>query len=166
MTIGPAARPFRADADSPQPASQINGFTATLSRKLLTFFIVLASVAFGVCSPASAQSSPIPGFPPGVFSNKAALDPPAIARKSEGRKGMAATLFCPNDQIVVENRCVPNLTRDASLPGLNGFARSILSPTAPTVTSPEQVLGGSLPAERVGVPAIGGGGVLLPWLGR
>jgi hypothetical protein len=37
----------------PRPASQINGFTATLSRKLLTFLIALASIAFGVCSPAS-----------------------------------------------------------------------------------------------------------------
>ena len=39
----------------PRPASQINGWTATLSRKLLTFLIALASIAFGVCSPASAQ---------------------------------------------------------------------------------------------------------------
>ena len=36
----------------PRPASQINGLTATLSRKLLTFLIALASIAFGVCSPA------------------------------------------------------------------------------------------------------------------
>jgi hypothetical protein len=39
----------------PQPASQINGLTATLSRKLLLFLIALASIAFGVCSPVSAQ---------------------------------------------------------------------------------------------------------------
>ena len=59
----------------PQPASQINGLTATLSRKLLTFLIALASIAFGVCSPAFAQSSPILGFPPGVFDNLAARSP-------------------------------------------------------------------------------------------
>ena len=86
-------------------------------RKFFLFLIALASIAFGVCSPALAwwqsvqqvglrrvvhlmraprniaalfaaalaflpqtafaQSSPIPGFPPGVFSNKAAFDPPA-----------------------------------------------------------------------------------------
>jgi hypothetical protein len=67
------------DADCPrlpQPARQINGSTATLSRKLLLFLIALASIAFGVCSPAFAQSSPILGFPPGVFDNVAARSPP------------------------------------------------------------------------------------------
>ena len=38
----------------PQPASQINGLTATLSRKLIIFLIALTSMAFGVCSPAFA----------------------------------------------------------------------------------------------------------------
>jgi hypothetical protein len=47
----------------PRPASQINGFTATLSRKLLTFLIALASIAFGVCSPAHADCVAIPGLP-------------------------------------------------------------------------------------------------------
>jgi hypothetical protein len=41
----------------PQPADQINGFTATLSRKLLTFLIARASIAFGVCSPAFATQA-------------------------------------------------------------------------------------------------------------
>ena len=45
----------------PQPASQINGLTATLSRKLLLFLIALASIAFGVCSPAAAQIALVPG---------------------------------------------------------------------------------------------------------
>ena len=35
----------------PQPTSQINGLTATPSRKVLLFLIALASIAFGVCSP-------------------------------------------------------------------------------------------------------------------
>lgn len=46
-------------------------------RKLLTFVIALASIAFGACSPLHAQSSPLLGFPPGVFDNRAALDPPS-----------------------------------------------------------------------------------------
>jgi hypothetical protein len=77
----------------PQPASQINGFTATLSRKLLTFLIVLASIAFGVCSPSFAQSSPLPGFPPGLFDNKAARDPapsggsPTLTGQTSGNDG-------------------------------------------------------------------------------
>jgi hypothetical protein len=45
----------------PQPASQINGLTATLSRKVLLFLIALASIAFGVCSPAAAQIALVPG---------------------------------------------------------------------------------------------------------
>ena len=42
---------LQTDAGSPrlpQPANQINGLTATLSRKLLLFLITLASIAFGV----------------------------------------------------------------------------------------------------------------------
>ena len=42
---------LQTDAGSPrlpQPANQINGLTATLSRKLLLFPITLASIAFGV----------------------------------------------------------------------------------------------------------------------
>jgi hypothetical protein len=38
----------------PQPTSQINGLTATLSRKVLTLLIALVSIDFRVCSPASA----------------------------------------------------------------------------------------------------------------
>jgi hypothetical protein len=45
-------------------------------RKLFLLLIALASIAFGVCSSASAQSSPILGFPPGVFDNLAARSPP------------------------------------------------------------------------------------------
>src|SRR5579883_991370 len=42
---------------------------------LCAVLIAPASIAFGACSPASAQYVTLPGFPPGVFNNKAALDP-------------------------------------------------------------------------------------------
>jgi hypothetical protein len=44
----------------PQPTSQINGLTATLSRKLLTFFFALA-VTVGVSVSAFGQSNIIGG---------------------------------------------------------------------------------------------------------
>jgi hypothetical protein len=40
-----------------RPIHQINGFTAPLSRKLLTFFFALAVTVLGVCSPASSTDS-------------------------------------------------------------------------------------------------------------
>jgi len=42
-------------------------------RKLFTVWIVLAAIVAPVAA-ASAQMSPIPGFPPGTFQNRAALD--------------------------------------------------------------------------------------------
>src|SRR6202021_1496318 len=38
--------------------------------------LALGAVVFGVCSNAFAQLSPILGFPPGVFQNRAAIDAP------------------------------------------------------------------------------------------
>jgi hypothetical protein len=52
----------------PQPASQINGLTATLSRKVLLFLIALVSIAFGVCSPARAQISLVSGQVASAFT--------------------------------------------------------------------------------------------------
>jgi hypothetical protein len=57
------------------PLSQNNKGRFTM-RKPLTFLIALGAVAFGVCSPASAQGQSILGFPPGVFQNRAAIDAP------------------------------------------------------------------------------------------
>jgi FecR-like protein len=112
-----------------------------------------------ICSNNSQLCSPLPSL-----TRKASLST-SVPKPANGLK--QPTRVCPGGQIMMEDRCVPDPMRDTSLPGLNDFARNTVSPTAPTVTPPEQVLGGSIPAARVGAPAIGGGGGLsLPRLGR
>jgi hypothetical protein len=116
-----------------------------------------------VCSNNSQLCSPLPSL-----TKKASL-PAAIPKPTNGLKQL--TRVCPSGQNLVGDRCVPDPTRDASLPGLNDVTRNTLQPTAtntlqPTVTPPTgQVL--STPGLG-GVPAIGapGGGISLPKLGR
>jgi len=116
-----------------------------------------------VCSNNSQLCSPLPSL-----TKKASL-PAAIPKPTNGLKQL--TRVCPSGQNLVGDRCVPDPTREASLPGLNDVTRNTLQPTAtntlqPTVTPPTgQVL--STPGLG-GVPAIGapGGGISLPKLGR
>src|ERR1700733_14347786 len=52
-------------------------------RKLRTFFFALA-VTVGFSVSAFGQSSPLPGFPPGVFQNHAVYDPPPSGSSYQG----------------------------------------------------------------------------------
>jgi hypothetical protein len=116
-----------------------------------------------VCSNNSQLCSPLPSL-----TKKASL-PASVPKPTNRLKQL--TRVCPSGQNLVGDRCVPDPTRDASLPGLNDVTRNTLQPTAtntlqPTVTPPTgQVL--STPGLG-GVPAIGapGGGISLPKLGR
>jgi len=109
-----------------------------------------------VCSNNAQLCAPLPSL------TKRASLPASVPKAAKGLKEI--TRICPSGQNLVGDRCIPDPTRDASLPALNDVARSTPLPTA--VPSTGQVLdtrGG------IGLPSIGttsGGGISLPRLGR
>jgi FecR-like protein len=103
-----------------------------------------------VCSNNSQLCSPLPSL-----TKKASL-PAAIPKTTK------LTRVCPSGQNLVGDSCVPDPTRDVSLPPVNDVARNAQLPTVTPSTG--QVLG---TPGRIGAPTIGGGGGLsLPRLGR
>jgi FecR protein len=123
---------------------------------------LVASWTFAsVCSNNSQLCSPLPSL-----TKKASL-PASVPNPTNGLKQL--TRVCPTGQNLVGDRCVPDPTRDASLPGLNDVTRNTRQPTATNTLQPTVMPPTGLTTPGLGgVPAIGapGGGISLPRLGR